>query len=234
MDLCSKRVIIFSLSYIASALLILSSAFAVPDEEIDPIPSIPEIRESVLRHKKSVVNFGILALSEFSESFPELSKLPPHIRWVLVKSYLELHDNPKLWSVPDMKERSSKPSTIMPLQSMQDFWQQDIPHGDRGWIDTLNMTESAYKTAQLIEIASRLGVPLTRELLHEIFSLEDLADVLDTKLYRWKEMGFKKPNAKFAASRYFRHVRRLKTLAELAYKVESFWRMQGQSCLRLF
>lgn len=223
-----------SIIVITMTLLAVSFLHADPDDKPDRVPEFDEIRESILRHKKSIVEFGIITLYNFPESFPSLSKLPPHIRWIILKSYLELHDNPKLWSLPHIAERSNTPTSKMPLENIQEFWQKKVPLGQRGWINDLNSVESTYKIGQLMQITSNLGIPLTKDIFHELLTLEDLADVLDTQIKRWKEMGFNKPHPAFASERYLRYERKLETLAQLARKVEAVWSANGQSCLRLF
>lgn len=226
--------ILTSIILITLVLLNVHFSNAGPDDALDPVPELDEIRESILRHKKSIVEFGIQTLYNFPESFPALSKLPPNFRWMLLKFYLELHDNPKLWSLADINERSNNPISKMPLENIQDFWRKKIPLEKRGWIDHLNSTESIYKMQELGLFISKFGIPLTKEIFLELLTLEDLADVLDTQLKRWKEMGFKGPHPPFASERYFRYRRKLQTLAQLARKVEIVWSSNGLSCLRLF
>ena len=224
-----------SLTLATIVIFSLSTTNAGPDDNDDfkRAPTLDEIRFSVIRHKKSVVEFGLFTINFFPEYFPTLFALPPSVRWPLIKAYLELHDNPKLWSLVDTQS-SPHPSEKMPLESMRDNWHRDIPANERGWIDELNSREAVYKSNELMKILSRHGVKLSHQLMDELFNLEDIADVMDTKLFRWKEMGYKSAPPEFAAEAYFRDRRKREIMAQIARKVEINWRAEGNSCLRLF
>lgn len=207
------------------------SAMAGPED--DAKPEINEIRLSVIRHKKSVVEFGLFTLQFFPEYFPALSALPPTLKWTFVKAFLELHDDPKLWDTQTTLD-SSHPSQKMPLESMRENWLREVPPEERDWIEALNKRESVYKSQELGKILNRLKIRLSSQLMYDLFNLEDLADVMDTKLYRWLEMGHKFPPPPFATETYFREKRRLEVIAQLARKVEITWFSGGLTCLRLF
>ncbi len=229
-----KRTLSLGLNLVIAMLCALSAAFAGPEEELpEPVPSIPEIRDSIVRHKKSVVNIGVYTLTFFPEYFPTLRALPSHQRWFLLKAYLELHDNPKLWMWPDSIENTPSSEKI-PLENMQANWKKAIPEYERGWINELNSRESIYKSRELMKVLARLGIKTTQNLIDDLFNLEDLADVLDTKINRWKEMGHKKDPGPLAAEKYFRSVRKLELLAEIARKVEISMGTERASCMHLF
>lgn len=199
----------------------------------DPLPELDEIRVSILRHKTEVVHFGIMIMSNFSENFPGLKSIPYHQRLELVRGYLKIHDDPKMWTVKDLIENPTAEDRS-PVENMQQWWGQKVPPEHRGWVDQLNAAEAVYKSQELSKLLKRLGLKLSRDQLLELFDVEDLSDVLDTKMHRWKEMGYTSEPLPFEAERYLRTERKKEELAKLARKVEIVFRSGGRSCIRLF
>jgi hypothetical protein len=144
----------------------------------------------------------------FPEQFPSLNRLPPGLAVKLLTGYFKFHDAPKLWELEKLREFGFS-GFEKPLESIRKNWGQTLPEADRGWIDSMNEVERVYKTAGLHRLCAELGLQLVSRLWRELLAIEDLVDVLDTKLNRTYEVtGSKAPPKPFAAEEYIRLVRK--------------------------
>jgi hypothetical protein len=213
------------------AFLFFKLSFAAP---FNPNPSEPEVISEIQRHQNEILEMALHLFQNFPEQFPSLNRLPPGLAVKLLTGYFKFHDAPKLWELEKLREFGFS-GFEKPLESIRKNWGQTLPEADRGWIDSMNEVERVYKTAGLHRLCAELGLQLVSRLWRELLAIEDLVDVLDTKLNRTYEVtGSKAPPKPFAAEEYIRLVRKNIFGALLIREFEISWKKRPKKCSSLF
>lgn len=198
--------------------------------------SAPLATKHILEHKAAVVEMGFFIFQHFSSDFPQLAALEPHERKRVIFEHLKLHDNPKLWSYEELRIYGYKQS-ISIFDYIRRYWGTSIPLTDRQWIDELNRIEGENKQTLSRQNLQGYSARQADKIYAELLFLEDLADMLHTKIHRAKtgELGpHLKNEAAFAFARYLRDVRKFVNWTGKAVRLEILWSQHKSLCFGVF
>jgi hypothetical protein len=152
-----------------------------------PEISLEQFHQEVQDHRDRVFSGALQALGQFGQEFPALMSLPEEARNRVFKTYMRLHDAPKIMSERELRGWGYKDKKTI-LEKLHGVYGLSLTR--RPWfINDMNTIEIQIKTATLDNKFQFLYGSLKRQAKKELQFIEWVSDITDTLFHRGAELG---------------------------------------------
>ena len=160
-----------------------------------------QFKQEIQSHRDRVLSNSQIIQSQFHSQFFALMSLPAETRQELMKSYMSLHDVPKLMTKKQLAAYAylGEKSIFEQLHEVYGVRLQERPQ----FIEDLNSIEALIKDKMLKANFTNIDPDLMSQVIAELKYIEWIADITDTLQMRGLELG--EAFSRSSAEKYFKN-----------------------------